>query len=105
MTRRAVAEDILYEILLNAGLPLTAKIEKQVVEEKEVFSIADGEIRVCLERELTTELFDALAKASPSQVICLDEAFYLNDELKVNAGVIFKFYATANETEMVFKTI
>ncbi len=99
------AEDILYEILLNAGLPLTAKIEKQVVEEKEVFSIADGEIRVCLERELTTELFDALAKASPSQVICLDEAFYLNDELKVNAGVIFKFYATANETEMVFKTI
>ena len=99
------AEDILYEILLNAGFPLTTKVEKRNMAGKEVFSIADGKVLICLEQEVTSELIDALANANPSQVICLDAAFQRNDQLKVNAVLTFKSHAEVKETEMVFKTV
>ena len=99
------AEDILYEILLKAGFPLTTKVEKRNMAGKEVFSIADGEVLICLEQEVTSELIDALASANSSQVICLDAAFQRNDQLKVNAALTFKFQAEARGTEMVFKTV
>ena len=98
-------EDVLYELLLKAGFSLTTKVEKRNMAGKEVFSIADGEVLICLEQEVTTELIDALASANPSQVICLDAAFQRNDQLKVNAALTFKFQADAKGTEMVFKTV
>ena len=98
-------ESILYELLLKAGFPLTTKIEKRNMAGKEVFSIADGEVLLCLEQEVTSELIDALASANPSQVICLDAAFQRNDQLKVNAALTFKSLAEAKGTEMVFKTV
>ena len=105
ISEESSAEDILYEILLNAGFPLTTTVEKRNMAGKEVFSIADGEVLICLEQEVTSELIDALANANPSQVICLDVAFQRNDQLKVNAALTFKSLAETKGTEMVFKTI
>ncbi len=98
-------ESILYELLLKAGFSLTTKVEKRNMAGKEVFSIADGEVLLCLEQEVTSELIDALASANPSQVICLDAAFQRNDQLKVNAALTFKSLAEAKGTEMVFRTV
>lgn len=98
-------ESILYELLLKAGFPLTTKVEKRNMAGKEVFSIAGGEVLLCLEQKVTSELIDALASANPSQVICLDAAFQRNDQLKVNAALTFKSLAEAKGTEMVFRTV
>ena len=68
-------EDILYELLLKAGFPLTTKVEKRNMAGKEVFSIAEGKVLICLEQEITSELIGVLADANPSQVVCLDAAF------------------------------
>ena len=99
------AEDILYELLLKAGFPLTTKVEKREMAAKEVFSVQDGALLICLDKEITSELIDALAEAEPLQVICLDEGFKGNDQLKANAVQTFKARAQAEESEIVFRTV
>lgn len=82
--------DILYEILLKSGFPLTASVETLSLEGKEVFSISEGALFVCLERELTLEVIRAMADKKPERVVCLDEGFAGNDQLKANAVQTFK---------------
>lgn len=98
-------EDILYELLLKAGFPLTTSVRPVGIEGKNVFSVDEGALLICLEREITSDLIDALAEANPLQVICLDEAFKGNDQLKANAVQTFKARAQAEESEIVFKTV
>jgi len=98
-------EDILYELLLKAGFQLTTKVEKQAMAGKDVFSIADGALLICLDKEITPELVDALADADPLQVICLDEGFKGNDQLKTNAVQTFKSRAKEDEEAIVFRTV
>jgi adenine-specific DNA-methyltransferase len=83
-------EDILYEILLKSGFSLTSKIEKENIEGKTVYSVAEGALLICLEKELTLEVLKAIADKEPSRVVCLDEGFKGNDQLKTNAVQIMK---------------
>ena len=98
-------EDILFELLLKAGFPLTTKVETVELAGKPVFSIEDGALLICLEKEITSELIDAMAEANPLQVICLDEGFKGNDQLKANAVQTFKARAQSEESEIVFRTV
>ena len=98
-------EYILYELLLKAGFPLTTKVETVELVGKPVFSIEDGALLICLEKEITSELIDAMAEANPLQVICLDEGFKGNDQLKANAVQTFKARAQSEESEIVFRTV
>jgi adenine-specific DNA-methyltransferase len=99
------AEDVLYELLLKSGFRLTTKVQSIKLAGKDVFSIEDGSLLICLEKEITLELIDALAEANPLQVICLDEGFKGNDQLKANAVQTFRARAEAEESEIVFKTV
>ena len=99
------SEDILYEILLKSGFPLTAKIEKIRLARKDVFSIEDGAMMICLDKKINRAVIDAIAKTNPLQVIFLDEGFKGNDQLKANAVQTFKSLAQAKESEIVFRTV
>ena len=98
-------EDVLYELFLKAGFRLTTKVRTIELVGKEVFSVEDGSLLVCLEKEITSDLIDALAEANPLQVICLDEGFKGNDQLKANAVQTFKARAQAEGSEIVFRTV
>lgn len=105
LSAASTAEDVLYELLLKAGFSLTTKVEVIELAGKEVFSVEDGVMLICLEKEITPELIDALAEANPLQVICLDEGFKGNDQLKANAVQTFRARAEAEESEIVFRTV
>ncbi len=94
------SQDILYEILLKDGFPLTTTVEPITLEGKTVFSVARGALLVCLEPELTIELVRALADRKPERVVCLDAGFAGRDELKANAVQIFRSKDVKN-----FKTV
>ncbi|MBI4518659.1 MAG: site-specific DNA-methyltransferase [Deltaproteobacteria bacterium] len=108
-------DDILYEILLKSGYPLTTPVETiriargdaetrrpessrnqelcdsaSLRERFLVYSVASGAMLICLERDLTLELIRAMADRKPERVVCLDEGFAGNDQLKANAVQIFK---------------
>ena len=78
-------EDILTELLLKSGFPLSTKVEQIELAGKKVFSVEEGAMLVCLEAELTNEVIKAMAEKKPSRVICLDAGFHGNDQLKTNA--------------------
>ena len=90
------AEDILYEILLKSGFPLTTPVETVELAGKQVYSVAGGALLLCLERELTLELIRAIAEQQPERVVCLDEGFAGNDQLKANAVQTFKTAGVAS---------
>jgi len=81
---------ILFELLLKAGFELTTPIETLTLANKTVFSIAEGALLICLEKELTLDLMKAIADLEPSRVIVLDEGFQNNDQLKTNASLTLK---------------
>ena len=99
--KTSTTEEILYEILLKCGFELTTEVTRVMLAEKEVFSIGQGTMLICLEKELNQDVIDAMVKANPQQVFCLDESFMDNDKLKVNAVHTFR----QSNKEIVFKTI
>lgn len=92
-------EDILYEILLKSGFPLTTPVETIELVGKSIYSVASGGMLICLEKELTLEAVRAMAEMKPQRVVCLDLGFAGNDQLKTNAVQIFK------NKDIVFKTV
>lgn len=92
-------DDLLFEILMKSGYPLTTSVESITVEGKRVFAVGGGALLVCLDRDLTLQLMRALAARKPSRVVCLDAGFADNDQLKANAVQTFKTGG------VVFKTV
>ncbi len=88
--QNATQQAILFELLLKAGFELTTAIETLTLANKTVFSIAEGALLICLEKELTLDLMKAIADLEPSRVIVLDEGFQNNDQLKTNASLTLK---------------
>ena len=86
---------------------LTEKVEKIELAGKNVYSVSDGFLLICLEDEITRELIDELAKAEPKQVICLDQSFKRNDELKANAMHTFSAQNEGKESseQIIFRTV
>ncbi len=103
---KATQEDLLYELLLKLSFPLNEKVEKLTLAKKHVFKIADGSLLICLEKELTMELIQAMIKLEPSRIICLDDGFRSKDELKANiAHTIRGLKDGSGEQKIVFQTI
>ena len=84
------SDDILFELLLKSGFPLTTPVTREIIIEKNVYSVAGGALLICLEDELTLELIKEVAQRKPDRVVCLDKGFARNDQLKANAMQIFK---------------
>lgn len=79
---------ILYEIILKAGYSLNVAMENLTLQGKTVYSINKGALLVCLEKQLTQAVLNAMAALSPREVVCLDAGFHDNidaDALKTNA--------------------
>jgi adenine-specific DNA-methyltransferase len=99
LRKNRTRDDVLFEILLREGYPPTTRIVSESSGSKVFCSVADGMMLVCLERELTLDLIRAMANLAPQRVVCLDEGFAGNDQLKANAVQIFK------SKNIVFRTV
>lgn len=101
--------DMLFEILLKDGFELTTHVETVAMKDGEVFSVADGALLICLERNLTKEIIDALAdlaeEKDAARVVCLDAGFQGNDQLKTNAVQTFKSRLGHGEDGSMFRTV
>ena len=77
-------ESILYELILKAGFPLTATVERLSLEGGTVYKVDGGNLVICLERQLRPETLRAIIETAPKRVLCLDAGFAGNDQLKTN---------------------
>ncbi len=90
------SNDILYEVLLKAGFPLTTRVEETQIAGKQVFSVAEGALIICLEHELNLEVVRGIADLKPERVVMLDSGFVGKDQLKTNAVQAFKTKGVAS---------
>ncbi|RFU69458.1 site-specific DNA-methyltransferase [Peribacillus saganii] len=81
-------EDLLYEILLKIGIPLTAEIEQIHSKAGTIFKVSAGSVLVCLDKEIDMPTVDILIKHKsetlPTKVI-FKETGFLSDSVKTNA--------------------
>ncbi len=98
-------QDILYELILKGGFPLTANVEKLSIAGDEVYSVAEGALLICLGEKLTLQIIEAMIDMRPSQILCLDRGFQHNDQLKVNAIQAVKSRNRNEELDIVFRVV
>ena len=97
--------EILYELLLKDGFELSTPITSLELAGKQVYSVADGALLICLDLALSQDAVDAMAALNPSRIICLDAGFQGNDQLKANAVQTFRARARSQETAIEFRTV
>ncbi len=81
----AKIKNILYELLLKSGVPLTARIEEKGV----YYLVNDGEIALIL-KKIDESIIEAAISERPQKVITLDRLFKNNDQLKTNTALQMK---------------
>jgi len=89
-------EEILYELLLKSGFPLTTPVSVKEIAGKNVYSIDNDALLICLEHNLTKDLIVKMAEIKPDRAICLDAGFKGNDQLRTNALEIMKSHGVAD---------
>jgi len=82
--------DILYELLLKAGFPLTTPLERLSIptlehgnENAPVWRVNNGELLFVLET-FNLAMIAPLLTLAPKEILCLDSVFQGSDELKTN---------------------
>lgn len=81
-------EDLLFEILLKIGLPLTTPIEELESNGKTIYNVAFGSVFVCLDDEIDLAIVNEMIKLKPEGFepkVIFKESGFLNDTVKTNA--------------------
>jgi adenine-specific DNA-methyltransferase len=85
-------EDLLFQVMLDLGVLLSSKIEEIVIGGKKVFSVADGYLMACFDRDVTDEVVREIAKRQPYYAVFRDSGI-ANDSVATNFEQIFETYS------------
>ncbi len=82
-------EDLLYEVLLKMGYPLTADVAALDVDGLAVSSIAGGELLICLQEGVTAGHIEKMAALSPRKIVLAGRCL-ADSSAKANAFYLLK---------------
>lgn len=85
-------EDLLFQVMLDLGVLLSSKIEETVIAGKKVFSVADGYLIACFDKDVTEETVKAIAKQHPFYAVFRDSGM-ATDSVMTNFEQIFETYS------------
>ena len=85
-------EDLLFQIMLDLGVLLSSKIEETVINGKKVFSVADGYLIACFDKDVTEETVKAIAQQHPFYAVFRDSCM-ATDSVMTNFEQIFETYS------------
>lgn len=86
-------EDLLFQVLLDLGIPLSSPIRKAEFGTRNctVFDVADGYLLACFE-QVDTDLITAIARLKPYYAVFRDSSF-ISDSAMVNFEQVFNTYS------------
>lgn len=94
------AEDLLFQIMLDMGVTLSAKIEEKEINGTKVFAV-DGDFLVaCFADNLTDDTLTEIAKLKPRYAAFRDSSF-ANDSVAKNCEQIFATYSPNTKCTVV----
>lgn len=90
-------DDLLAQVMLDWGLPLSLKIEQAQIAGKQVFKVAEDSLYACFDKGIDEEFAKAIAQDKPLRIVFRDSGF-INDTAKTNVKQLLK--QLSPETEM-----
>ncbi len=84
--------DLLFQVMLELGKPLSAKIEENEIAGKKVFIVDDNDLIACFDENITEEVVKAIAQKKPLYAVFRDNSFS-SDTIVVNFDQIFATYS------------
>ena len=85
-------EDLLIQVMLDLGILLSSDIETQDIAGKKVFSVADGYLLACFDKDVTEDTVIEIAKKKPFYAVFRDNSM-ANDSVAANFEQIFETYS------------
>lgn len=95
-----VAEDLLFQVLIDWGVDLTSSIRQEIVQNKTVFFVEDNSLVACFDLNITEDLVKDLAVHKPLRVVFRDNGF-ISDTVKINIEQIFHQLSPATEVRSI----
>ena len=86
------SEDLLFQVMLECNIPLSAKIETKQIAGKEVFKVNDGYLLACFDTDVNEDLIKEVAKMKPYYFILRDSSLS-SDNVADNFDQIFQAYS------------
>ena len=85
-------DDLLIQVMLDLGVLLSSKVEETEIAGKKVFSVADGYLIACFDKNVTEDVVTAIAKQKPFYAVFRDSSM-ANDSVAANFEQIFATYS------------
>ena len=86
------AEDLLFQVMLDLGVELSATIEQRTMNGKQVFFVNDNYLVACFDTDITEETIKAIAKLKPYYFVMRDSPL-ASDNVADNFDQLFETYS------------
>ena len=84
--------DLLFQVMLELGKPLSAKIEENEIADKKVFVVDDNDLIACFDENITEDVVKAIAQKKPLYAVFRDSGLS-SDSVGANFDQIFATYS------------
>ena len=92
--------DLLFQVMLELGVPLSAKIEENAVNGKTYYAVNGNDMIACFDDAIDEEVITAIAKQQPLYAVFKDKSF-ASDSVAINNEQLFKTYSPLTEVKVV----
>ena len=93
-------EDLLIQVMLACGLPLSLPMQTKEVMGQPVYYVAENSLVACFAEEVPEELVRFIAQDKPLRVVFRDSSF-ASDAARINVEEIFKALSPATEIKVL----
>ena len=95
-------EDLLFQVMLELGIPLSARIEETQIAGKKVFNVSDPDkhLIACFDENVTEETIKAIAKQKPYYFVMRDSSM-ASDSVAANFEQIFNTYSPGTKRKVI----
>lgn len=93
-------DDLLAQIMLDWGLPLSLKIEQSTVAGKKVYKVAGNSLYACFDKGIDENFAKEIAKEAPLRIVFRDNGFK-SDTAKVNVQQLLKQLSAETEMKVI----
>ena len=86
------AEDLLFQVMLDLGVELSATIEQRVIDGKQVFFVNDNYLVACFDENIAESAIAEIAKMKPYYFVMRDSSL-ASDNVADNFDQLFEIYS------------
>ena len=93
-------EDLLFQVMLELGIELSAPISKDTINSKEIFFVDSNYLIACFDQDIDDDIVTTIANRKPYYAVFRDSSMS-SDAVAINFNEIFKTYSPNTITKVL----